>query len=94
MADENKNNDKYDDFVLPFDKTDIILMVKFDSTYHIEYIRGKIITYSLSENGVGTDEELFLLRYANDLMTNHRCRIDELIFTDEEETHARTLDTF
>lgn len=94
MADENKNNDKYDDFVLPFDKTDIILMVKFDSAYHIEYIRGKIITYSLSENGVGTDEELFLLRYANDLMTNHRCRIDELIFTDEEETHARTLDTF
>ena len=94
MANENKNNDKYDGFVLPFDKTDIILMVKFDSAYHIEYIRGEIITYSPSKSGKGTDEELFLLRYANDLMNNHGCRIDEIIFTDEEESHAWTLDSF
>ena len=94
MADENKNNDKFDGFVLPFDKTDINLMVKFNSAYHIEYIRGKIITYSPSKSGKGTEEELFLLRYANDLMNNHGCRIDELIFTDEEETHAWTLDSF
>ena len=93
-ASENKNNDMYDGFVLPFDKTDIILMIKFDSAYHIEYIRGKIITYSLSKIGKGIDEELFLLRYANDLMNNHGCRIDELIFTDEEEAHAWTLDSF
>ena len=93
-AAENKNNDMYDGFVLPFDKTDIILMVKFDSAYHIEYIRGKIITYSPSKSGKGIDEELFLLRYANDLMNNHGCRIDELIFTDEEEAHAWTLDSF
>ena len=93
-AAENKNNDMYDGFVLPFDKTDIILMVKFDSAYHIEYIRGKIITYSPSKSGKGIDEELFLLRYANDLMNNYGCRIDELIFTDEEEAHAWTLDSF
>ena len=93
-ADENKNNDMYDGFVLPFDKTDIILMVKFDSAYHIEYIRGTIITYSPSKSGKGIDEELFLLRYANDLMNNYGCRIDELIFTDEEEAHAWTLDSF
>ena len=55
MPDENKNNDKYDDFVLPFDKTDINLMVKFKSAYKIEYIRGKIITYNLSKSGKGTD---------------------------------------
>ena len=54
-AAENKNNDMYDGFVLPFDKTDIILMVKFDSAYHIEYIRGKIITYSPSKSGKGID---------------------------------------
>ena len=93
-AAENKNNDMYDGFVLPFDKTDIILMVKFDSAYHIEYIRGKIIIYSPSKSGKGIDEELFLLRYANDLMNNHGCRIDEIIFTDEEEDHAWTLDSF
>ena len=94
MPDENKNNDKYDDFVLPFDKTDINLMVKFKSAYKIEYIRGKIITYNLSKNAEGADEELFLLRYANDLMNNHGCRIDEIIFTDEEEESAWTLDSF
>ena len=93
-AAENKNNDMYDGFVLPFDKTDIILMVKFDSAYHIEYIRGRIITYSPSKIGKGIDEELFLLRCANDLMNNYGCRIDELIFTDEEEAHAWTLDSF
>lgn len=94
MSDENKNNDKYDNFVLPFSKNDIYLMVKFNSAYNIEYMRGKIITYNLSKNGRGTDEELFLLRYANDLMNNHGCRIDEIIFTDEEESHTWTLDSF
>ena len=94
MPDENKNNDKYDDFVLPFDKTDINLMVKFKSAYKIEYIRGKIITYNPSKNAEGADEELFLLRYANDLMNNHGCRIDEIIFTDEEEESTWTLDSF
>ena len=94
MPDKNKNNDKYDDFVLPFDKTDINLMVKFKSAYKIEYMRGKIITYSPSRSARGTDEELFLLRYANDLMNNHGCRIDEIIFTDEEEERAWTLDSF
>ena len=93
-ASENKNNDMYDGFVLPFDKTDIILMIKFDSAYHIEYIRGKIITYNPSKSGKGIDEELFLLRYANDLMNNHGCIIDEIIFTDEEEESAWTLDLF
>lgn len=94
MPDENKNNDKYDNFVLPFDKTDINLIVKFKSAYKIEYMRGKIITYSPSKNATGADEELFLLRYANDLMNNHGCRIDEIIFTDDEEKHAWTLDSF
>ena len=69
-------------------------MLKFNTPYNIEYIRGRILNYNVSNHSKCADVELFLLRYANDIMTNNNCIVDEIIFTDEDDSIYNTLNEF
>ena len=90
----NKNNETYDNIFLPYRNKDIIVMLKFNTPYNIEYIRGRILNYNVSNHSKRADVELFLLRYANDIMTNNNCTVDEIIFTDEDDSIYNTLNEF